>query len=96
MSGFNSRACRSQGLIVSVRHILYSTLNDISAFLFAVISETWYLILFGAAVIKLLVCGVSGWGSIPSLAATISEIGYLLLPSRDMAEISLKRHKSSK
>ena len=28
-------------------------------------------------------------GSIPGLAATISEIGSLLLPSRDMAEISL-------
>ena len=35
-------------------------------------------------------------GSIPGLTATISEIGYLLLPSRDMAEISLKRRKSSK
>ena len=35
-------------------------------------------------------------GSIPGLAATISEIGYLLLPSRDMAERSLKRRKSSK
>ena len=33
---------------------------------------------------------------IPGLAATISEIGYLLLPNRDMAEIPLKRHKSSK
>ena len=29
--------------------------------------------------------------SIPGLIATISEIGYLLLPSRDMAERSLKR-----
>ena len=28
--------------------------------------------------------------SIPGLAATISAIGYLLLPSRDMAERSLK------
>ena len=35
-------------------------------------------------------------GSIPSLAATISEIDYLLLPSHDMAEIPLKRRKSSK
>ena len=34
--------------------------------------------------------------SIPGLAATISEIGYLLLPSRDMAERLLKRRKSSK
>ena len=40
---------------------------------------------------------VSSWlaeqevrGSIPGLAATISEIGHLLLPSRDMAERSLK------
>ena len=30
-------------------------------------------------------------GSIPVLAATISDIGYLLLPSRDTAERSLKR-----
>ena len=35
-------------------------------------------------------------GSILGLAATISEIGHLLLPSRDMAERSLKRRKSSK
>ena len=34
-------------------------------------------------------------GSIYSLAATISEIGYILLQSRDIAEISLKRRKSS-
>ena len=30
-------------------------------------------------------------GSIPGLAIRISEIGYLLFPSRDMAEIPLKR-----
>ena len=30
------------------------------------------------------------WGSILGLAATISEIGYLLLPSRDMVERSLR------
>ena len=36
------------------------------------------------------------WSLIPGLATTISEIGYLLLPSRDMAEILLKRRKSSK
>ena len=29
-------------------------------------------------------------GSISALSTTISEIGYLLLPSRDMAERSLK------
>ena len=34
-------------------------------------------------------------GSIPGLATWISEIGYLLFPSRDMAEIPLKRRKSS-
>ena len=34
-------------------------------------------------------------GSIPSPAATISKIGHLPLPSRDIAEISLKRRKSS-
>ena len=33
-------------------------------------------------------------GSIPGLATWISEIGYLLLPSRDMAEIPLKQRKS--
>ena len=33
-------------------------------------------------------------GSIPGLATWISEIGYLLLPGRDMAEIPLKRRKS--
>ena len=32
-------------------------------------------------------------GSSPCLATTISEIGYLLLPSRDMAEILLQRRK---
>ena len=35
-------------------------------------------------------------GLIPGLAARISEICYLLLTSRDMAEILLKRRKSSK
>ena len=35
-------------------------------------------------------------GSILGLAATISEIDYLLLSSRDMAGRSLKRRKSSK
>ena len=33
---------------------------------------------------------------IPGLELCISEIGYLLLPSRDMAEILLKRRKPSK
>ena len=35
------------------------------------------------------------WDSITRFAIWISEIGYLLLPSRDMAEIQLKRRKSS-
>ena len=34
-------------------------------------------------------------GSTPCLATWISEIGYLLLPSRDMAEIPLKPRKFS-
>ena len=34
-------------------------------------------------------------GSIPRLVTSPSEIGYRLLPSRDMAEIPLKRRKSS-
>ena len=37
--------------------------------------------------------GARGPGSIPGVAATISEIGYLLLPSRDLAERSLKGRK---
>ena len=50
----------------------------------------------GAVVIKLFACTERGLGSIPGLAATISDIGFLLHPSRDMAEISLKRRKSLK
>ena len=50
----------------------------------------------GCEVVKLLTCGARGPGSIPGPAATISEIGCLLLSSRDIAEISLKRRKSSK
>ena len=34
-------------------------------------------------------------GLIPRLATWISEIDYLLLPGRNMAEKPLKRHKSS-
>ena len=33
---------------------------------------------------------------IPGLATTISEIGFVLLPSHDIAEKLLKRRKSSK
>ena len=36
------------------------------------------------------------WGSTLSLAALISEIGYLLLQGRDMADMSLKSSISSK
>ena len=49
----------------------------------------------GGRVVKLLACGAIGPGSISGLATWISEIGYLLLPSRDMAEIPIKRRKSS-
>ena len=52
----------------------------------------------GAAVVEWL----SSWlaeqevrSSIPGLATWISEIGYLLLPGQDMAEIPLKQHWSS-
>ena len=45
--------------------------------------------------VKLLACGARGLVWIPGLAATISRIGYLLLPSHDMAEIVLKQRKSS-
>ena len=44
-------------------------------------------------VVKLLAYKVRGTGWNPGLAATISD---LLLSNGDMAEISLKRHKSSK
>ena len=46
-------------------------------------------------VVKLLACGARCRGSIIGLAASISEIDYILLPDRDMAEILLKRRKSS-
>ena len=44
----------------------------------------------GGVVVKLLPCGAKGLVSILGLAATISEIGFLLLASRHMAEIFLK------
>ena len=43
-------------------------------------------------VVKLLACGARG----PGFDSTISEIGHLLLLSRDMAELLFKRRKSSK
>ena len=49
----------------------------------------------GRVVVTLLACGTRGPDSIPSLAAWISEIGYLLLPSHNMADIPLARRKSS-
>ena len=56
------------------------------------------LLLSGAAVVEWVSTWLAEqeiWGSIPGLATWISEIGYLLLPSRDMAEIPLKGSKSS-
>ena len=50
----------------------------------------------GGVVVKLLACGARGRGSIPGLAATILQMGNLLLQSCNKAEISLKRRKSSK
>ena len=61
--------------------------------------STLTLILYstrGGVVVKLLTCGTRGRGSIPGLAATISEIWYILPPNRDLAEILLERRKSSK
>ena len=52
----------------------------------------------GAAVAEWLSSWFAGqevWGSIPGLATWIWMIGYILLPSRDMAEIPLKPCKSS-
>ena len=45
----------------------------------------------GGVVVKLWLEEQEVRGSIPGLATTISEIGYLLLLSHDMAERSLKR-----
>ena len=47
----------------------------------------------GGRVVKLLACGARGPGLIrfPASPLEFSEIGYLLLPSRDMAERSLNR-----
>ena len=50
----------------------------------------------GGIVVKLLACGARCPGFDSGLVATISEIGYLLLPCLEMAERSLKRRKSSK
>ena len=50
----------------------------------------------GGVVVKLLAYGARVPGFDSPSRRTISEIGYLLLPSRDMAERSLKRWKSSK
>ena len=50
----------------------------------------------GFVVVKPLACRLRGSEFDSDLAATISEIGYLLLASQDMSEISLKRRKSSK
>ena len=50
----------------------------------------------GGVVVKLWLDEQEFQGSIPGLTAMISEICYLLLPIRDMAEISLKGRKSSK
>ena len=44
----------------------------------------------GGRVVKLLACGARGPG-FPAPPLRFSEIGYLLLPSRDMAERSLNR-----
>ena len=45
----------------------------------------------GGRVVKLLACGARGPGFDSRLATWIADFGYLLLPSRDMAEIPLKR-----
>ena len=50
----------------------------------------------GGVVVKLLACRAKGPGFDSLLSNTFSEIGYLLLPSCDMAEILLKLGKSSK
>ena len=49
----------------------------------------------GGRVNKVLACGVKGPGFDSRLRQNFQWFGYLLRPSRDMAEISLKRHKSS-
>ena len=49
----------------------------------------------GGRVVKLLACGARGSGVRFPASPLEYQIGYLLLPSRDMAEIPLKRRKSS-
>ena len=51
----------------------------------------------GGRVVKLLACGARGpaWVRFQASPLEFSEIGYLLLPSRNVAETLLKRHKSS-
>ena len=84
----------------------WSYYNDLSC-----IFSIWYVYRFAVRLIKtsgvskegaVVAKWLSSWlveqevrGSIPGLANWISEIGYLLHPSRDMAEIPLKRRKSS-
>ena len=46
-------------------------------------------------VVKYLLAEQEARDSIPNLTTTISEIGYLLLSSHNLAEISPKRRKSS-
>ena len=48
----------------------------------------------GGVVVKLLAWGARGPGFDSPPRRSVSQIGYLPLPSRDMAEISLKRRKS--
>ena len=45
-------------------------------------------------VVKFLLAEQEAPDSIPNLTTTISDISYLLLPSHNLAEISLKRRKS--
>ena len=75
---------------------LYIEIKNVSLVWHSVKIHRYKMIIYvsGAA----MVWWLSSWrveqevrGLIPCLAASISEIGYLLLPSRDMAEIPLKR-----
>ena len=67
----------NKGVIIYFLRIIHLASNLISRFEAAV------------AEFKLLACRARGLVSIPRLATWISEIGYLPLQSRDMAEIPL-------
>ena len=87
-------------LLLLLQHVWHTctTVKSLTTVKTVFNSQLFLLNIKGAAVVEWL-CSwlaeqeVPGW--IPGLATWILEIGYFLLPSRDMAEIPLKRRESS-